>query len=86
MIGEIIAERPDRSHLTDSRPIRWDCEAVTSRAQAAVDALLEDLEAWEPPRPRKRRADDRERLRAVLGAITLEVWRARQESLTLWLA
>lgn len=86
MIGEIIAERPDRSHLTDSRPIRWDCEAVTSRAQAAVDALLEDLEAWEPPRPRKRRADDRERLRAVLGAITLEVWRARQESPTLWLA
>lgn len=76
----------DRSHLTDSRPIRWDREAATAQASAALDALLEDLEAWEPDRARRRRQADRGRLRAVLEAVTLELWQARRETPTQWLA
>jgi len=77
---------PDRRHLTDSRPIRWDREAATCRASAAIDALLEDLEAWEPKRARKRRAADRGRLRVILEAVTLELWLARRDTPTRWLA
>ncbi len=77
---------PDRRHLTDSRPIRWDREATTSRASAAIDALLDDLEAWEPKRARKRRAADRGRLRVILEAVTLELWLARRDTPTRWLA
>lgn len=76
----------DRRHLTDSRPIRWDREAATSRASAAIDALLDDLEAWEPKRARRRRAADRGRLRVILEAVTLELWLARRDTPTRWLA
>jgi len=76
----------DRSHLTDSRPIRWDREAATPRANAALDALLSDLEAWEPRRARRRRAADRGRLRAILEAVTLELWLERRDTPTRWLA
>lgn len=76
----------DRSHLIDSRPIRWDREAATDLAKAALDALLEDLEGAEPGRVRRRREADRGRLRAILEAITLELWQARRETPTRWLA
>lgn len=79
-------EREDRSHLTDSRPLRWDVEAATPKARAALDALMARLEAWEPPRQRRRRTADRERLRAILEAITLELWLYRCEVPTHWLA
>ncbi len=76
----------DRSHLTDSRPIRWDREASTSRASVAIDVLLEDLEAWEPRRVRRRRSADRGRLRVILEAVTLELWLERRDVPTRWLA
>lgn len=76
----------DRSHLTDSRPIRWDREAATPRANAALDALLNDLEAWETKRARRRRAADRGRLRVILEAVTLELWLERRDTPTRWLA
>lgn len=76
----------DRSHLRDSRPIRWDREAASARANVALDLLLEDLEAWEPGRVRRRRQADRGHLRAILEAITLELWQALRETPTQWLA
>jgi hypothetical protein len=79
-------ERVDRRHLTESRPVRWDVEAATPKAMAALDVLLADLEALEPPRPRRRRTADRERLRAILEAITLELWLYRCEAPAHWLA
>jgi hypothetical protein len=81
-----LEKREDRSHLTDSRPIRWDLQAATPKADAAFDALLVDLEAWEPARERRRRKTDRTRLRTILEALTLELWLLQAEAPTHWLA
>lgn len=68
-------EYPARPHLTNSRPLRWSCAARTDAEAEAIDhltALLEDGEQ----RARKRRGDDRARLRATMEAIVLDLYRS----------
>ncbi|MBL8554033.1 MAG: hypothetical protein JNL41_07125 [Phenylobacterium sp.] len=80
-----VAPFPDRPHLRNSRPLSWDRAPATPAARAALAELLVQMEAWEPRR-RARRADDRARLEATLGAIALDLFAAAGEDAERWLA
>jgi len=64
---------PDRPHLWESRQLCWDRVAATPNAQEALGDLLSELEGLED-RQRARRADDRARLEATLGAVALDLF------------
>ena len=76
---------PRRAHLTDSRPIDWDRVATSEAGQAAIDHLLARLEANEG-RVRARRAADRERLRATLEAVVMDLFVAARTAAGRYLA
>lgn len=65
---------PDRAHLRNSRQLSWDRVPATATAQAAICALLAELEAAEGLRQRSRRAADRARLEGTLGAVVLDLF------------
>lgn len=75
----------DRSHLDNSRQLIWDRAAASERAQAAVDALLTELEAAEH-RVRRRRAADRMRLRCTLEVLLMDLFWTALRNPEQWLA
>lgn len=83
---DVPAERiPDRSHLRDSRQIRWERRPATPLATAFVEELAGELERAEG-RPRGRNKADRARLRACLGAVLMDLLVVAAEAPGRWLA
>lgn len=77
--GSEPVQYPDRPHLENSRPIRWDRVALTQAPKEALRALLGELEALEQ-RARRRRANDQKRLEAALEAVVLDLfWSATED-------
>jgi hypothetical protein len=76
---------PDRPHLRDSRQLCWDRIAATATAHEALGDLLTELEGLEV-RQRARRADDRARLQAALGAVALDLFVAAGDNPDQYLA
>lgn len=70
-----MTDPSDRSHLDASGPLRWNLRAQTDTARAAIDALVDRLEATET-RGKKRKAADRQRLWATMEAMTLGLFNA----------
>lgn len=79
------AEARDRNHLENSRPIPWDRTCNAAGWPAALDALLGLLESREG-RLRKRRVEDRRKLREVLGAVVLALYATYRAEEDRWLA
>lgn len=75
----------DRSHLDNSRQIRWERRPATPAAQALVEELAAELEQAEA-RPRGRTGADRARLRVCLGAVLMDLLVAAEEAPGRWLA
>lgn len=69
----------DYTHLSESRPIRWDRTARSEAARAFVDQLLAELTEGETERERARRAGDMLRLRKVLEAVLMDLIVASSE-------
>ena len=76
---------PDRPHLRNSRPLSWDRLPATPAARAAISDLLAEMEAGES-RQRARRASDRARLEAILGAVAQDLFVAAGHDPEQWLA
>ena len=79
------AEARNRQHLENSRPLPWDRSCNAVGWPPALDRLMTALEGRET-RARKRKADDRRRLREVLGAIILALYAAHRADPEQWLA
>lgn len=75
----------DRSHLVNSRPLRWDWRCDAAGWDAALDDVLGRLEASDG-RIRARRSADRGRLRFTLAAMLLDLYAASADSREQWLA
>ena len=75
----------DRSHLYESRQIRWERRPATPGAVAFVDELAAELEKAEG-RPRGRSQADRVRLRGCLGAVLMDLLAVAEEATGRWLA
>ena len=75
----------NRTHLDNSRPIPWDRTCNAAGWPAALDALLVLLESREG-RSRQRRAEDRRKLREVLGAAVLALYATYRAVEDRWLA
>ncbi len=69
--------------MTNDQPITWEREPATRNARTAVEYLLLELEDSED-RKRARRKADRERLRAALSALILELYAARRDGTDGW--
>lgn len=67
---------PARPHLTDSGRLQWNLRAKTPAAAAAIDGLLQELEASEA-RTRQRKQADRDSLRAAMEAMVFGLAEAR---------
>lgn len=72
----------DRHH---SRLLRLDRRAAGEPLKAAAGALVEQLEAQETTRKRRRRAPERERLLETMEALVADLYIARTNDPTLWL-
>ncbi len=77
--------KDDRAHLVHSRPLDWDRVAASENGRAAIDHLLARLEANEQ-RTRARRPGDRERLRATLEAMVMDLFVAARTAPGTYLA
>ena len=84
MTSGIGASR-DRAHLENSRPLQWNQKALTDAERGAIDHLIALLETGEN-RKRKRREDDRARIRATLGALVLDMYREAKADSTRFLS
>lgn len=76
---------PDRPYLRHSRQLNWDRAPAAPMVEAAINALAEELDQH-AQRQRARKAVDRRRLQATLGAITLDLFVAAGTDPDLWLA
>ncbi len=83
--SSLHAETRDRTHLENSRPIPWDRICDAPGWTVALDALLGLLESREG-RLRKRRVEDRRKLREVLGAVVLALYATYRADEDRWLA
>jgi len=79
------ADFPERPHLWRSRQLSWDRTAATPTAEAAVADLTAELDA-RAARKRARKAADRRRVEATLGAIALDLFVAAGADPERWLA
>jgi len=75
----------DRTHLENSRPISWDRTCDAPGWTMALDVLLDLLESREE-RSRRRRDEDRRKLREVLGAAVLALYATYRADKDRWLA
>ena len=83
---EAVSDEEARAaDLGSSRQLDLDRMALSEDGRAAIEHLLERLEADEG-RKRKRRADDRHRLRATLEAIVLDLYALAKARPGDWLA
>jgi hypothetical protein len=82
---KVDAETRDRAHLENSRPIPWDRTCDAPGWPVALDGLLDLLESSEG-RSRRRRAEDRRKLREVLGAVVLALYATYRAHEDRWLA
>lgn len=75
----------DRQHLENSRQLPWDRTCNAAGWPVALDQLMGELEDGEV-RGKKRRPDDRRRLREALGAVVLALYAAHKADEGRWLA
>ena len=75
----------DRAHLENSRPLQWNRKGLTDAEQGAIDHLMALLETGEN-RKRRRREDDRARIRATLEALVLDLYREAKADPTRFLS